>query len=68
MKIPVFWVIGVQKPRYVYVVVGFRVDHENAVYYRKVNSIEELKKALEECFERYHSHFVSIRRIQTLQW
>jgi hypothetical protein len=48
----------------VYVLVGFRVDEERSVYYRKCKSIEELKKALVVAFERKGADFVSIRKVK----
>ena len=47
----------------VYVIVGFRVDSENSVYYKKCRDIEELKHALWVAFERKKADFVSIRRV-----
>jgi len=47
-----------------YVVVGFRVDEENSVYYRKCRGVEELKKCVEDAFTKRGADFVSVRRIK----
>ena len=47
-----------------YVIVGFRVDRERSVYYKKCKNLAELKRALEVAFRDKRSDFVSIRRIR----
>jgi len=47
-----------------YVVVGFRVDEENSVYYRKCRGVEELKKCVEDAFTKKNADFISVRRIK----
>jgi len=47
-----------------YVVVGFRIDEENSVYYRKCRGVEELKKCVEDAFTKRGADFVSVRRIK----
>ncbi|MEB3779954.1 MAG: hypothetical protein GSR85_06975 [Desulfurococcales archaeon] len=46
-----------------YVIVGFRVNEEKSIYYRKCRSLSELQKALWIAFERRNADFVSIRRV-----
>jgi len=48
----------------IYVVVGFRIDMERSVYYRKCVGIEELKRCVEEAFMRKNSDFISVRRVK----
>lgn len=48
-----------------YVIVGFRVDEENSVFYRKCDGIEDLKRALYIAMERRDCDFVSIRKIKS---
>jgi len=48
----------------IYVVVGFRVDQENSVYYRKCRGVEELKRCVEDAFKKRDSDFISVRRIR----
>jgi len=48
----------------VFVVVGFRVDRERSVYYRKCVGVEELKRCVEDAFVKRGSDFVSIRRVR----
>lgn len=46
-----------------YVIVGFRVDVENNVFYRKVKTERELKKAVVEAFNK-GAQYLSVRKIQ----
>lgn len=46
-----------------YVIVAFRTDRVNSIYYRKCNTIQELQKHLKRAFDK-GAHFISIRRIQ----
>jgi len=55
---------GGEKVSEVYIVVGFRVDTERSVYYRKCVGIEELKKCVEEAFVKRNSDFISVRRVR----
>jgi len=48
----------------IYVVVGFRVDQENSVYYRKCRGVEELKRCVEDAFVKKNSDFISVRRVR----
>jgi len=50
-----------------YVIVGFRVDSENSIYYKKCRDIEELKRALWYAFERKDADFVSIRKVKVVK-
>jgi len=47
-----------------YVIVGFKVSEENAIYYRKCRTIEELQKSVYIAFEKRDADFVSIRKIK----
>ena len=47
-----------------YIIVGFRVDSERSIYYRKCKDIDELKLALEQAFTSRKADFVSIRRVK----
>lgn len=51
-----------------YVIVDFRLDMENSVYYKKVNGIDELKEAIVEAYMKARADFVSVRRIHQLLW
>ena len=46
-----------------YVVVAFRVNSENSVYYKKCKTMEELLKAIAKSFNEKNAEFISIRRI-----
>ena len=48
-----------------YVIVAFRVDEENSIYYKKCRDIKELQGALWYVFEKRDppADFVSIRRV-----
>jgi len=48
----------------IYVIVGFRVDRENSIYYKKCKSIRELQRALYIAFEKEDADFVSIRKVR----
>ena len=48
----------------IYVIVAFKTNEENAIYYKKCKSMEELKKALEIAFEVKDADFVSIRNVK----
>jgi len=50
----------------VYVIVGFRVDSEKSIYYRKCKDIEDLQKKLWYVFERLDADFVSIRKVRKI--
>jgi len=47
-----------------YVIVGFKVDEENSIYYRKCKDIRELQRALYIAFEKKDADFVSIRKVR----
>jgi len=47
-----------------YVIVAFKVNMENSIYYRKCKDIKELQKALWYAFEKKNADFVSIRKIK----
>jgi len=47
-----------------YVIVAFRVDEENSIYYRKCKDIKELQRSLYTAFEKKDADFVSIRKIK----
>jgi len=48
----------------VYVIVAFKVNEENSIYYRKCRDIQELKRALEVAFEKKDADFISIRKVK----
>ena len=47
-----------------YVIVAFKVNEENSIYYRKCRSITELQRALYTAFEKKDADFVSIRKVR----
>ena len=47
-----------------YIIVAFRVDSENSIYYKKCADIEDLKGKLWYAFEKKDADFVSIRKIK----
>lgn len=47
-----------------FVVVGFKVDSEKSVYYKKCRSGEELKEAVWMAFCAKGCDFVSVRRVR----
>ena len=47
-----------------YVIVAFRVDEENSIYYKKCKNITELQRALYTAFEKKDADFVSIRKVR----
>ena len=47
-----------------FVIVGFRVDREKSIYYKKCKDIDELERALRIVFEKRDADFVSIRKIK----
>jgi|GEM_PF-3472757 len=47
-----------------YVIVGFKVNEENSIYYKKCKDIRELQRALYIAFEKKDADFVSIRKVR----
>ena len=47
-----------------YVIVAFRVDKDNSIYYKKCKDINELQRSLYVAFEKKDADFVSIRKIK----
>lgn len=50
--------------QHTFVIVGFRVDSERSVYYKKCKNLEDLKKAVEHAFVVKGCDFISIRRVR----
>lgn len=48
----------------VYVIVAFKVDKENSIYYKKCKDIKELQKSLWYAFEKKDADFISIRKVK----
>ena len=48
----------------VYVIVGFRVDSDKSIYYKKCSDIRELQKSVWYVFEKKRADYVSIRRVR----
>lgn len=47
-----------------YVIVAFKVDSVNSIYYSRCSDIEQLKGRLWYAFEKKDADFVSIRKIK----
>ncbi|MHC1629270.1 MAG: hypothetical protein ACXQTI_10665 [Candidatus Nezhaarchaeales archaeon] len=47
-----------------YVIVAFRVDEENSIYYKKCKNIKELQRSLYIAFEKKDADFVSVRKVR----
>ena len=47
----------------VYVVVGFRIDSDKSVYYKKCRTTQEMLRAVAKAFEERGAQFISIRRV-----
>ena len=47
------------------VIVGFRVDSDKSIYYKKCKDIRELQKSVWYVFEKKHADFISIRRVRS---
>jgi len=48
----------------IYIVVGFRIDSDKSVYYKKCFSDTELVKAVLKAFNDRKAQFISIRRVE----
>lgn len=47
-----------------YIVVGFRVDRQRTVYYKKCRDLGELYEAVATAFVRRDADFISIRKVK----
>lgn len=48
----------------IYVIVGFRVDTANSVYYGKAKDLDECLRKIRIAFEKHEAEFISLRKIE----